>query len=157
MHNFLLHDTELNKKLKTSSELWAGEFYCTIIRITTSPKRFCIPSRMLSLWHPIGHFFHDDIFLLRPILQIIFLWSQKTPYAGMRSHSSVKRKVEVFTFIELHEIQKKKLNNVYSLKKLYYGRIKFAATGFRHLLYVILVKLGFFLFYWVIKKLKKLL
>ena len=27
MQNFLLHETELNKKLKTTSELWAAEFY----------------------------------------------------------------------------------------------------------------------------------
>ena len=56
---------------KMENKIWTPGTY---IRITTSPKRFCITSRLLLLWHQIGHFFHAELFWLMPLLWIIFLW-----------------------------------------------------------------------------------
>ena len=61
-----------DQKLKNTFEPWLDEFYCTIIHFTTAPKRICITSRLLLLWHPISYFCHNKHFWLMPILLELF-------------------------------------------------------------------------------------
>ena len=87
--------------------------YCTIIHITTPPKRLCLDwgGAALALWDPICYIFHDALFWLTPILGIIFLCQQQPNHclSKYRPLPSV-----VLQHIRAHFKQKKKQMFIFS-------------------------------------------
>ena len=66
-----IFDQISDQKLKFISEPWTGEFCCRIMSISNPSNRFCITSRMLVRWDPMGLFPSRRAFSLLRLMSIL--------------------------------------------------------------------------------------